>query len=111
VGEGEWERERDRERERERERERKKERKKEREREREKERERELSRTAAAGWTLGLEAAVKRRPSPDQGCQIFLGTAYQNGKKHIPKCQQNIPKGHKICIPNGPKIYQTAEKR
>jgi hypothetical protein len=49
-----------------------------------------------------------------QGCQIFLGTTYQNGK--------NIPNGHKIYqmatkytiwpqnIPYGRKIYQMATK-
>jgi hypothetical protein len=36
-----------------------------------------------------------------QGCQIFLGTAYQNGK-NIP----NIPK----YIINGHKIYEIAIK-
>jgi hypothetical protein len=30
-----------------------------------------------------------------QGCQIFLGATYQNGKK-IPEWQQNIPNGSKI---------------
>jgi hypothetical protein len=30
-----------------------------------------------------------------QGCQIFLGTTYQNGNK-LPKSPQNIPNGHKI---------------
>jgi hypothetical protein len=31
-----------------------------------------------------------------QGCQIFLGTAYQNGKKYT-KLTTNIPNGHAIC--------------
>jgi hypothetical protein len=31
----------------------------------------------------------------DQGCQIFLGTTYQNGKKST-KCLQNLPNGHKL---------------
>jgi hypothetical protein len=30
-----------------------------------------------------------------QGCQIFLGTKYQNGEKYT-KLPQNIPNGHKI---------------
>jgi hypothetical protein len=30
-----------------------------------------------------------------QGCQIFLGTTYQN-RENIPKQPQNIPNGHKI---------------
>jgi hypothetical protein len=39
-----------------------------------------------------------RKDSPkrqEQGCQIFLGTTYQNGK-NIPKLPQNIPNDHKI---------------
>jgi hypothetical protein len=49
-----------------------------------------------------------------QGCQICLGTIYQNGK-NIPKWPQIIPKGHAGIIqyakwqynrPNGHKIYQ-----
>jgi hypothetical protein len=34
-----------------------------------------------------------------QGCQIFLGTTYQN-----------VPNHHKICILKGQKIYQMAVK-
>jgi ribosomal protein L27 len=37
-----------------------------------------------------------------QGCQIFLGTKYQNG--------ENIPNGHKIYVSNGNKIYPMAVK-
>jgi hypothetical protein len=37
----------------------------------------------------------------EQGCQIFLGTVYQNGEKYS-KLPQNIPDVHKI--------YQMAEK-
>jgi hypothetical protein len=50
-----------------------------------------------------------------QGCQICLGTAFQNGKKYT-KWQQNIPNGHKNIppdnaiftkkIPNEYKIYR-----
>jgi hypothetical protein len=34
----------------------------------------------------------------DQGCHIFLGTTYQNGKKYTkyPPCPQNIPNGCNI---------------
>jgi hypothetical protein len=57
--------------------------------------------------------------SADQGCQIFLGTLYQNGGKYT-KWPQNIPNDHKIYqmttkytkwpqnIPNGHKVYQMA---
>jgi hypothetical protein len=38
----------------------------------------------------------------DQGCQIFLGKIFQDGK--------NIPHYHKICIPNGGKIDQMTFK-
>jgi hypothetical protein len=31
-----------------------------------------------------------------QGCQIFLGTAYQNGRKYT-KLTTNIPNGLAIC--------------
>jgi hypothetical protein len=45
-----------------------------------------------------------------QGCQIFLGTGYQNRKK-CTKSTQNVPNSHKISqlslnIPNGHNIYQ-----
>jgi hypothetical protein len=42
-----------------------------------------------------------------QGCQIFLGTTYQNGGKYT-KWPQNIPNGHYIIPirPIGNKIYQ-----
>jgi hypothetical protein len=60
-----------------------------------------------------------------QGCQIFLGTTYQTGKKlpndheiyqiatKYAKWPQNIPNCHEIYqmaqnIPNGHKIYQIA---
>jgi hypothetical protein len=48
--------------------------------------------------------------APEPGCQIFLGTTYQNGEKYT-KLPQNEPKGHKIYlfdtnIPNGNNIYQ-----
>jgi hypothetical protein len=39
--------------------------------------------------------------APDQGCQIFLGTRYQNGEKYT-KWPQNIP--------NDLKIYQMTTK-
>jgi hypothetical protein len=44
-----------------------------------------------------------------QGCQIFLGTTYQNGKNT--KLPPNVPNGHKIYqsavnIPNGRKIFE-----
>jgi hypothetical protein len=47
---------------------------------------------------------------PNQGCQIFLGTLYQNGE-NIPNDNKNIPNGHEISqmpvnISNGNKIYQ-----
>jgi hypothetical protein len=47
------------------------------------------------------------KPIHKQGCQIFLGTTYQNGKKYqlinnVYKWPQNIP--------NGSKIYQMAIK-
>jgi hypothetical protein len=43
------------------------------------------------------------------GCQIILGTTYQNGKNipitiEYPKWQQDIQKGHEINKPNGHKI-------
>jgi hypothetical protein len=44
------------------------------------------------------EPASRIRPAGTQllqGCQIFLGTWYQNGKK-CTKCIQNVPNGHKI---------------
>jgi hypothetical protein len=31
----------------------------------------------------------------NRGCQIFLGTTYQNGK-NVSKWPQSIPNGHKI---------------
>jgi hypothetical protein len=37
-----------------------------------------------------------------QGCQIFLGATYQNGK--------NIPDEHICNVPNGQKIYLLAVK-
>jgi hypothetical protein len=61
-----------------------------------------LSSSAASIWgTL---------PHQLQGCQIFLGTAYQN-VQNIPKMTKNVPHGHKIYEmavhrPNGHKIYQ-----
>jgi hypothetical protein len=39
----------------------------------------------------------------NQGCQIFLGNANQNGG--------NIPKKHQIYLQPGHKIYQMAVKR
>jgi hypothetical protein len=52
---------------------------------------------------------IKKNTSP-QGCQIFLGTWYQNRGK-CTKWTQNVPIGHKISqisvnIQNGPKLYQ-----
>jgi hypothetical protein len=35
------------------------------------------------------------QPSSDRGCQIFLGSTYQNGKKYA-KRPYNEPNGHKI---------------
>jgi hypothetical protein len=43
---------------------------------------------------FGLRVAFGLAAS-DQGCQIFLGITYQNGK-NIPKRPQNIPNGYKI---------------
>jgi hypothetical protein len=55
----------------------------------------------------GASAIVERQPKKagihhsrhnsrqNQGCQIFLGTKYQNGKKYA-KLQQIIPNVHKI---------------
>jgi hypothetical protein len=42
-----------------------------------------------------------------QGCQIILGTKYQNGEKYT-KRPQNTPNGHKLfpMAVNGHKIYQ-----
>jgi hypothetical protein len=67
----------------------------------------EITRRATDGPTIGLsEANVASKTGKNgsasyvslhQGCQIFLGTTYQNGKKYT-KSPQNIP--------NGPKIYQ-----
>jgi hypothetical protein len=37
----------------------------------------------------------KKNECRRQGCQIFLGTIYQNGVKYT-KWSQNIPIGHKI---------------
>jgi hypothetical protein len=60
---------------------------------------------------------LKRREkkSMAEGCQIFLGATYQNGK--IYQKAVNIPKGHKIYQkaiiytkrPKGQKIYQKAK--
>jgi hypothetical protein len=44
-----------------------------------------------------------------QGCQIFLGTAYQNGGK-VTKFPQNIPNGHEIHTPIGREIFWMATK-
>jgi hypothetical protein len=44
-----------------------------------------------------------------QGCQIFIATIHQKGK-NMPKLQQNVPKGHKVGIPNGCKLFQMALK-
>jgi hypothetical protein len=44
-----------------------------------------------------------------QGCQIFLGTIYQNGEKYT-KLPQNIPNGYKINMPKWRKIYQITTK-
>jgi hypothetical protein len=44
-----------------------------------------------------------------KGCQIFLGTNYQNGEKYT-KRPQNIPNGHNIPISNGHKIDQMVAK-
>jgi hypothetical protein len=61
-------------------------------------------------FSPGNDYEICKKTGPFQGCQIFLGTTYQNGK--------NIPKNHKIYqmateyikwpqnIPNGHKIYQ-----
>jgi hypothetical protein len=69
------------------------------------------------GFFIGV--TTHRKPAPadswviaTQGCQIFLGTAYQNGKIHqrIIKCTKetqqytNVPKN----IPNGHKMYQNS---
>jgi hypothetical protein len=40
--------------------------------------------------------------SQDQGCQIFLGTTYKNGKN----TPENIANSQNICIPNGSKIEE-----
>jgi hypothetical protein len=48
-----------------------------------------------------------RSPCSKQGCQIFLGTTYQNGKNLLDK-HKSYQNGHKICRPNGHKIYETA---
>jgi hypothetical protein len=37
----------------------------------------------------------------EQGCQIFLGTTYQNGTKYT-KWPQNIPNGRKMYLHNPP---------
>jgi hypothetical protein len=57
----------------------------------------------------GAEPKIVLRKS-FQGCQIFLGTKYQNGEHHT-KRQQNsqVAIKYTICyetIPNGNKIYQ-----
>jgi hypothetical protein len=44
-----------------------------------------------------------------QGCQIFLGTPYQNGNKYN-KWPQNLTNGRKIYIPKQKYIYQMATK-
>jgi hypothetical protein len=51
----------------------------------------------------------------EQGCQIFLGTWYQNRKK-CTKWTQNVPNGHKISqmsvnIPNGHKYINIFQSR
>jgi hypothetical protein len=52
----------------------------------------------------------KKTFGPAQGCQIFLGTTYQNGK-NVPNNQQiGIPNGHICNIPNVLKIYQMSVK-
>jgi hypothetical protein len=55
-------------------------------------------------WLKAAAVAIAHR-----GCQIFLRATYKNGK-YVPKLPQNIPNVHKICIPNGHKIYQMAIK-
>jgi hypothetical protein len=53
----------------------------------------------------------KRRFAAAQGCQIFLGTTYQNGEKIYQITikyiiwPEDIPNSHNIYIPNSHKIY------
>jgi hypothetical protein len=49
-------------------------------------------------WQLSSENKIQECASSTKlvkGCQIFLGTTHQKGKKYT-KEPQNIPNGHKI---------------
>jgi hypothetical protein len=66
-----------------------------------------------AGSTASTYSPCPIEFSREQGCQIFLGTRYQNRKnvqnKYVcAKLIQNVPNGHKIFqnFPNGHKIYK-----
>jgi hypothetical protein len=43
----------------------------------------------------------------EQGCQIFLDTKYQNGKKYtkLPRTIPNVPKIEQITV-NGPSVHK-----
>jgi hypothetical protein len=40
-------------------------------------------------WMSDITATTKIQQPRDQGCQIYIGATYQNGK--------NLPNDHKIC--------------
>jgi hypothetical protein len=42
-----------------------------------------------------MEAFNKFGARPEQGCQIFRGTTYQNGEKYT-KLLQNLPNCHEV---------------
>jgi hypothetical protein len=50
----------------------------------------------------------RNRPLGDKGCQIFLGTTYQNGEKYT-KRPQNVPNGTQN-VPCDHKMYQMTTK-
>jgi hypothetical protein len=45
----------------------------------------------------------------NQGCQIFLGTMYQNGVKYVYHIATKLPNGHNIH-PKGRNILQMAKE-
>jgi hypothetical protein len=48
-----------------------------------------------AQTNIGCTRQGSNEESRVQGCQIFLGPKYQNGKQYT-KLPQNIPNGHEI---------------
>jgi hypothetical protein len=46
-------------------------------------------------FRISRSASEQRQVGPEQGCQIFPGTTYQNGEKYT-KLPPNTPNVHKI---------------